>query len=85
MFNDSIEFKKIFDEVKKTGWVKSLRKEDTGVGDTFEKTIGKDEENLPIADYESIEIKTTRKYSKKRIHLFNTVPDGDYLLLSKEF
>ena len=65
--------------------VKSLRKEDTGVGDTFEKTIGKDEENLPIADYGFIEIKTTRKYSKKRIHLFNTVPDGDYLLLSKEF
>lgn len=79
MFVDFIEFKKVFNEVKKKGWVKSLRKGDTGVGYTFETLIGKEEENFPIADYGSIEIKTTRMYSKKRIHLFSAVPDGDYL------
>ena len=79
MFDDFIEFKKVFNEVKKKGWVKSLRKGDTGVGFTFESLIGKEEENFPIADYGSIEIKTTRMYSRKRIHLFSAVPDGDYL------
>ena len=54
MFVDFIEFKKVFNEVKKKGWVKSLRKGDTGVGYTFETLIGKEEENFPIADYGSI-------------------------------
>lgn len=79
MLNNFKEFKNKFEDVKKKGWVKSMRKGDTGVGYTFESMIGKEEENLPIADYGSIEIKTTRKYSRKRIHLFSAVPDGDFL------
>ena len=63
MMEEFKKFKELFEQTKKKGWIKSLRKGDTGVGYTFEKTIGKDEENLPIADYGSIEIKTTRKYS----------------------
>ena len=79
MMEEFKKFKELFEQTKKKGWIKSLRKGDTGVGYTFEKAIGKDEENLPIADYGSIEIKTTRKHSNKRIHLFCAVPDGDYL------
>lgn len=79
MFDEFEEFKKIFEKVKNKGWIKSLRKGDTGIGYTFETLIGKKEENLPISDYGAIEIKTTRKYSRKRIHLFSAVPDGDYL------
>ena len=44
----------------------------------FEILIGK-EKNFPIANYGSIEIKTTRMYSKKRIHLFSATTNGDYL------
>ena len=79
MFEDFKEFRDIFVKIRKKGWVKSLREGDTGIGYTFEKLIGKQEENLPIADFGSIEIKTTRTNSRKRIHLFSAVPDGDFL------
>ena len=48
MFDEFEEFKKIFEKVKNKGWIKSLRKGDTGIGYTFETLIGKKEENLPI-------------------------------------
>ena len=38
-----------------------------------------EENSLPIADYDGIEIKAMRILSKKSIHLFNAEPDGDYL------
>ena len=73
------EFDKIFIEIKNKGWIKSKRKGSTGIGYTFESEINKEEDSLPIPDYKDIEIKTMRFYSKRKIHLFCSVPDGDYL------
>ena len=66
-------------EVTKLGWVKSLRKGDSGVGYTLEQLIGNQENKLPIGDYLGIEIKAKRIFKKSRISLFNAAPDGEYL------
>ena len=68
-----------FIKIKEKGWIESKRKGSTGVGYTFEKLLNIEENSLPIADYNGIEIKTMRILSKKNIHLFNATPDGDYL------
>lgn len=71
--------KQKFIEIKKRGWIKSLRPGPTGIGYTFENLIGKEEDCFAIADYKGIEIKTKRTSSKYNIHLFTAAPDGDYL------
>lgn len=68
--------KKKFNQIKDMGYVKTVRKGPTGIGATFEKLIGKNEENFEIPDFEGIEIKTRRAYSKSKISLFNAVPTG---------
>lgn len=76
------EFKllyKNFMKIRELGWVKSLRKGDTGVGYTFEKLLGKEEDSFRIPDYHGIEIKTMKYFSKQVIHLFCATPDGDTL------
>lgn len=79
MHNNIIELYKKFILIKKMGYVKTLRKGVTGIGYTFECLIDKREDNLPIADYNNIEIKTIHRFSKRKIHLFNATPDGDFL------
>ena len=56
-----------------------MRNCSSGIGYTFENLIGKQEENFPIPDYNGIEIKTSRRTSWGKIHLFHATPDGDYL------
>ena len=65
-----------FNEIRKMGYVKSVRNGPTGVGATFEYLLGKEEESFEIPDYYGIEIKTKRAYSKSYITLFNAVPTG---------
>ena len=65
--------------IKYKGWVESMRDGPTGVGYTLETLLGREENNLPIADFNGIELKSIRKYSKQSLHLFCAVPDGDYL------
>lgn len=65
-----------FLEIKKMGYVKSVRKGSTGVGATFEWLLNKVEESFEIPDFLGIEIKTKRSYSQSRINLFNAVPTG---------
>lgn len=80
-----ISFQKKFREIKEKGWIKSKRTGKTGIGYTFEELLNKKEDNLPIADYQGIEIKTVHNYIKNKvIHLFNATPDGDYLYPIKE-
>ena len=68
-----------FITIKKMGWIQSKRKGNAGVGYTFETLINKPEENFPWPDFEGIEIKTCRKYTRRDIHLFSVTPDGDFL------
>lgn len=63
--------------INKLGWIKSMRKGYTGLGYTFEYLLGKKEDSLPLPDFGNIEIKTVRYNSRKKIHLFSIMPDGD--------
>lgn len=65
-----------FKRIKEMEYVKTIRTGSTGVGATFEKLLGKEEESFEIPDYYEIEIKTKRAYSKSYITLFNCVPTG---------
>ena len=67
----------LFIIIKKQGWIESKRNGTTGIGYTFEKLIGKEEDNSFKPDFGEIEIKTMRVYSKQKIHLFCLNPDGD--------
>ena len=58
-----------FNEIRKMGYVKSVRNGSTGIGATFEYLLGKEEESFEIPDYYGIEIKTKRAYSKSYITL----------------
>ena len=73
------QLKIIFYNIKRKGWIKSLRKGATGVGYTFEELLGKKEDHLFLPDFKDIEIKTFRVFSKKKLHLLTITPDGDYL------
>lgn len=72
-------FKEKFSYIKNLGWIKCLRSGPTGVGYTFEKLLGKDEDFFPLPDFNGIEVKTHRKKSNFNITLFNAVPDGENL------
>lgn len=66
-----------FEEIKRMGWIKSCRKGYTGIGYTFERLLGKDEDAFCLPDYNGIEIKTHRKNSMSYITLFNYNPIGE--------
>jgi len=57
--------------IRDLGYVKALRKGNTGIGYTFESLMGLDETNIPIPDIGGrVEIKTTRKDSSSLVTLF---------------
>ena len=72
------KLEKEFNRIKNMEYVKTVRNGSTGVGATFEKLLGKNEESFEIPDYYGIEIKTKRAYSKSYITLFNCVPTGSH-------
>ncbi|MBR3661162.1 MAG: hypothetical protein IKN63_04635 [Bacilli bacterium] len=76
--NESInELKEKFNRIKQIPFHQSLRKGSTGIGYTFEKLIGKEEDSSYDPDYKGIEIKTKYGYSKSPISLFNLVGKRD--------
>lgn len=83
MIEDLVELREKFEEIKKMGWVLSQRKGTTGIGYTFEKLLGKEEEQFAIPDFKTIEIKTRFRNSKENINLFTAAPDGDFLFATK--
>ena len=83
MIDDLISLRSKFQKIKDSGWIESKRQETTGIGYTFETLIGKEEEQFPIPDYGTIEIKTRYRNSKENIGLFTAAPDGDYLFNTK--
>ena len=65
------ELKKKLQEIKKRGYIESLRSGSTGIGYTLEKLLDLNENNLPIPDLGGrVEIKTIRKDSQSLITLF---------------
>lgn len=72
------ELQQKFLEIKQKGWIKNVRKGSTGIGITFEHLLNIPENNFEIPDYNGIEIKTKRTYSKSYTTLFNAKPDGPH-------
>ena len=63
-----------FREVKALGWVKSNRKNNTGIGKTFEDYVGVVENNIDEPDLYGYEIKSHRTESNSYVTLFTKVP-----------
>ena len=40
-----------FFEIKRTGWIKSMRNGPAGIGFTFEKLLGKEEDHFFLPDF----------------------------------
>ena len=62
-------------KVKALGWVKSNRKNNTGIGKTFEDYIGVVENNLEEPDLAGFEIKSHRAEASSYVTLFTKAPD----------
>jgi len=68
------EFIEIFNNVKNRGFIETHRSGNTGIGKTFEDCCNIVENNLEIADYKDIEIKSQRNYTGSYITLFTKAP-----------
>ena len=79
---------KEFKRVKKLGFVKSHRRNNTGIGKTFEDCIGVEENNIDKPDLVGYEIKAHREISQSYITLFTkspSFPKGANTFLKNEF
>jgi len=77
-----------FHKVKDLGYVKSRRRNNTGIGKTFEDYVGVIENNLEEPDFAGYEIKSHRDKSQSYITLFTKAPSfprGANSLLKDEF
>lgn len=74
-----IKLNKEFNRIKSMGCVPEIHEGYGGIGDTFENLLGKEKADFCFPDYDGIEIKTRRSYSKSLISLFCAVPDGEEL------
>ena len=72
-----------FKEIKKMGYIKSWNNRSSSAGITFEKILGKEQDEFFLPDYKGIEIKTKKGYSKSKITLFSANPDSMYLYALK--
>jgi len=72
-----LKLKNEFKKISEKGYIKGIYNNSASIGRTFENelNLGMNKESVP--DYNGIEIKTRRTYSKSMITLFNAVPDGD--------
>lgn len=64
------EFKEKFKEIMNRGYIPSLRKGNTGIGQTLEQLLGLDENNIAGPDLEEIELKAQRKNVSNRVTMF---------------
>lgn len=76
MNQEEKELIKLFEDINKKGYIKSLRKGCGGAGYTFEKLIGKEEDFEPKPDYKTIEIKT-RRVNSNIMTLLNITPESN--------
>ena len=64
------DFVQRFNELKRRGWVRSLRSGPTGIGKTLEELLGIEENNIAVPDLGSIEPKAHRIHPNSMITLF---------------
>ncbi len=78
-----INIKEELKEIKKKGFIKSLRKDNTGIGYTLEETLGIKENNNGEPDFTynslKVELKAQRKKAGSRVTLFTKSPIWDPL------
>lgn len=60
--------------IKSSGFVKTHRTGNTGIGKTLEDLLGIDENNIPGPDGEMVELKSARKEAKSMLTLFTKSP-----------
>lgn len=78
MYKESIQqLQKEFEIISKKGYIKGIYNNSASIGRTFENELNLPRNTMEIPDYNGIEIKTRRTYSKSYITLFNAVPDGE--------
>ena len=79
--NSIAELKEKFNKIKSDGYVKGVMQNNKGnAGLTFERLIGKFNDNFQVADYNGVEIKVKNNFSFKNkykyISLFSLVPSN---------
>jgi len=73
------EFKKKLKGIEEMGYIPTLRKGNTGVGQTLEQHLGLTENNLSIPDIEGkVELKAFRKHTASMLTLFTKEPLSDH-------
>lgn len=68
-----------FNKISKKGYIKGIYNCLSSIGRTFENELNLERNDFSYPDYNGIEIKTRRTYSKSAITLINAVPDGKEL------
>ena len=74
--------------VRELGWVRSHRKNNTGIGKTLEDLMEIDENNFEGPDLGDVEIKSQRKLTSSKLTLFTkkpTDPDGANTVLRDKY
>ena len=71
------KLKKEFKKIAEKGYIKGIYNNSASIGRTFESELNLEMNKNSVPDYEGIELKTRRTYSKSMITLFNAVPDGN--------
>ena len=84
MENSIIKLHNEFIKIRNMGYVPSVYQHRHSAGSTFERLLGKQSDELFWPDYEGIEIKTKKGYSKTKIGLFTANPDGKYLFVVQD-
>lgn len=79
MNENIIELKERFNKVSKMDWIKQGEKNYVNHGCILEKLLGVNASYFEIPDFEGIEIKAKKLFSKSCIKLFNATPDGEGL------
>ena len=71
-----IKLQKKFEKIKEKEYIRGIYNSYSSIGRTFEHELGLEMNKECEPDFEDIEIKTRRTYSKSLISLFTAVPDG---------
>lgn len=70
------KIKQEFLRIKKLGYIKSNRSNNTGIGKTFEDYLGVGENNIKGPDFVGYEVKSQRELTKSFLTLFTKSPSG---------